>query len=369
MACNKRQNRFVLNLSMLGQSPTGLGVYARHCADSLEKHFNCTIVTSYHVPKPACPVITSPADIAIGAGKLAPIRRLIHPFREVNRSLDFVYTPTHHGMIRHDRQIVTIHDLICIHHPRQHKFQYLFFKTVVPLLIKKCTAIFTVSETARDEISRYYSVDRKRIFVVPNGVDQELYAPCKDFASAEHNYLLVVGAAYPHKNTLELLQNWRLWKGRYRVKIVSARGEYERLLKRFVEEHGLAGDVDFPGYVSGENLVRLYQHCAALVFPSLWEGFGLPPIEAMACGRPVIASDIAVHQEVLADAAIYVTPTDRESWAKAFTALADEQMVSDKIQRGFERVKIYSWQNSSELLVKALLEAEPALARFIKQTF
>jgi len=362
MADYEKKYRFVLNLSMLGKSPTGLGVYARHCAESIEKYFNCTIITNYYEPKTGCPVIASPANISIGAGKLSPIRRLLYSCKEIKRELDFVYTPTHHGMIRHDRQIITIHDLICIHHPRQHLFQYLFFKTILPLLIKKSTAIFTVSETARDEISRYYSVDKKRIFVVPDGVDQERYTPGKDFAGSVKNYLLVVGAAYPHKNILELLQNWQLWKGRYRVKIVSAKGKYERLLKSFVEENGLVEVVDFLGYVSDENLVCLYQNCSALVFPSLWEGFGLPPIEALACGRPVIASDIAVHKEVLGDSVFYITPGEPETWQAAFTALAMETVVEDKVSKGLQRVRELSWQKSGDKLVSALLTVYPQLA-------
>jgi glycosyltransferase involved in cell wall biosynthesis len=358
--------KLLINMSSYGNTPTGLGVYSGHCAEFLERHFNSTVLAGYYRPATGTAVKRAPTAIATGEGRLSALKRMIYSIYAGPMKDEIVYSPTHHGFLYHDTQVITIHDLICIHHPTQHKTQNIYFRTVVPRLLRKSQAVFTVSETSKGEISEYYGIKEDRIFVVPNGVDQNVFRPGSDEASREKEYLLVVGASYPHKNIDDLLRQWRQWKGQYKIVIASSRGGYAAFLKNLAVDLGLENDVEFTGYVDEKRLVSLYQNCAALVFPSLWEGFGLPPIEALACGRPVIVSDIAVHREVLDDAAFYITPGEPGTWHTAFSALADKTAVADKVRIGFQRVQKLSWQNSGEKLVSALLTVYPQLARLKK---
>lgn len=358
--------RFVINLSMLGPSATGLGVYAEHCARSLEKHLNCTIISSHYTPSPGTVKISSPTEIAIGSGQLAAFRRTVYTLWGFPREEDFIYTPTHHGIFNYENQIITILDLIPLHNPSQHRFQYYYFKYLLPLIAKRARAIFTISEAVKSEISVYYSVNKEKIFVVPCGIDLNKFAPTSEIVRKSEGYLLVVGASYPHKNIEELLENWHSWKGRYKLKIASSRGKHKLFLESLVRKFELVNDVEFLGYISDEELVKLYQNCSALVFPSLCEGFGMPPLEVMACGRPAIVSDIPVHKEIMRDAAIYVTPGNSESWRNAFNILNDEKQITAKVNAGLELVKQYTWERSGDKLLEALLTVEPDLMHLFR---
>jgi glycosyltransferase involved in cell wall biosynthesis len=304
--------------------------------------------------------IKSPESVVIGGGRFASFRRLAYSFLWRNRRDVVVYTPTHHGFWFQRRQVVTILDLIPLHHPAQHKFQYLYFKYLLPKILNRCRAVFTISRDAKNDIVRYYGINPSDVHVIPCGIDTSLFKVSAKIGSSD-NYLLVVGASYPHKNIEELLQNWPLWKGRYTLKIVSCRGAYKQHLEEYIADQGLTENVEFLGYLSNDDLVALYQNCAALVFPSLWEGFGMPPLEAMACGRPSIVSDIPVHKEVMKGSALYITPGDPQSWREAFALMSDNETITQKLKAGEELVTRYTWDASGEALMQALLSVFPEL--------
>lgn len=360
---------FFVNLSMLGPSPTGLGVYSEHCAGCLERYFHCNIITSSYNPATDVTIIKSPKSIAIGNGGLASLKRILYSFTQFSRNTGFFYTPTHHGIFGQRNQIITIHDLIPIHHPGQHKLQHVYFKWMLPFFLRRCRAIFTVSESVKAEISEYYKLEKDKIFVIPCGVDSKVFCPCMEDDYPLESYLLAVGTQVPHKNVEELILNWNLWKGKFKLKIISSKSKYSLLLRSLVEELKLTEQVEFLGYVSRPDLVKLYQRCTALVFPSLCEGFGLPPLEVMGCGRPAIVSDIPVHKEILGDAAIYITPGNQKSWQKAFNLLTDKAQCATKITKGIELVKHYSWGRSCEMLIKALLTVEPKLEQYRRHLY
>jgi glycosyltransferase involved in cell wall biosynthesis len=360
-------SNFYINLSMLGTNPTGLGIYSEHCAEYLERFFASTLLTSHYHPRTDAKVSLSPRQIAIGAGRFAAIWRAVYSIWGAPKRADFIYSPTHHGFRGIENQVITILDLIAIHHPKQHKMQYLYFRYFLPSIVKKCRAIFTISETAKADICDFYSIKPEKVFIVPCGVDYKTFFPgLQDDEQLQEPYLLVVGASYPHKNIHEILLNWPLWKGKYKLKIASSRGKYKLYLQDLIEKCELENHVEFLGYVSTEELADLYRGCSALLFPSLWEGFGLPPIEVLASGRPAIVSDIPVHKEILGDAAIYVTPGNFESWRNAFGVLNDQQQINQQISRGLSLVQQYSWERVGQELVKSLLAVEPRLEKLKK---
>jgi glycosyltransferase involved in cell wall biosynthesis len=285
-----------------------------------------------------------------------------------------MYSPTHHVLRRGEAQVLTIHDLIALRFPLQHKVQYLYFRHVLPRELARCRAVFTVSETTRQDIHDTYRVPLDRIRVVPNGVDRTLFRPDALGATrggAGEPYLLVVGASFAHKNIEELLAHAHCWRERYRLVIVSSRGHYRQVLEQAVTSARLCDRVRFIDYAAQADLIRLYQRCAAFVYPSRWEGFGIPPLEAMACGAPVIVSDIPAHREVLGDHATFVRLGDAADWERAFSALerASEKPIAQGSlgHHATSPLDRFTWERSAERLVEHLLETEPRLHQRARQ--
>ena len=352
--------KLIANLSMLGPKPTGLGVYSEHAANALAGHFRVGLIAGQGTIPSGEVLVRAPESVAIGSGKLAAIRRQFWM-----RSLEFgadnlVYSPTHHGLPNQSGQIITVHDLICLRFPQQHRPQYLFFRFGLPRLLKKCRAVFTVSETTKQDVATTYGYPLERIYVVPNGVDASCFSPDASVRQGDP-YLLMVGARYSHKNVDEVLDMARFWQKNYRLVVTSCDGKYRTALEEKVAASGLRDRVEFKDYLSREELLRLYQGADALLYPSRWEGFGIPPLESLACGVPVIASSIPVHREVLGDAAIFVELGNQTSWESAFEALGSEETVERCLQAGRLVLNRFTWENSAEILVRSLLAVEPAL--------
>ena len=352
--------KLVLNLSMLGSKPTGLGVYSEHAARALSNHFNVGLIGGQGVLPSGEVLVEAPESVAIGSGKLAAIRRQLWMRSISFDSNTLVYSPTHHGLPCVEDQIITIHDLICLRYPMQHKTQYLYFKFGLPRLLKKCRAVFCVSETTKADVAKTYGFPEEKIFVIPNGVNASTFSA----APASHDcdpYLLMVGARYPHKNVDEVLEMSDLWSKKYRLLVTSCTGSYRQQLKKLVVSKGLQGRVKFLDYLTQDLLIRLYQGSSALVYPSKWEGFGIPPLEALACGIPIIASDIPVHREVLGSSAFFVELSSKDSWANAFNSLSSEAAVNNCLEAGKLVLNRFTWENSAEKLVHSILAVEPAL--------
>lgn len=350
----------VLNLSMLGKNPTGLGVYAAHCASALSERFGVKLIAGGSKLPAGEVIATAPENTAIGGGRLAPIRRQLW-MRRLRMDADaLVYSPTHHGLPSHSDQIITVHDLICLRYPDQHKPQYLFFKYALPRLMRASKAVFTVSETTKADIQRTYGYPAENIHVVPNGVDRGVFA-CKIPSESFEPYILMVGARYAHKNVQEVLEQCATWRRKYKLRVTSCGGPYRKALEARVAELGLEQDVIFEDYLSMDELIARYQNAAALVYPSKWEGFGIPPLESLSAGTPVIASDIPVHREVLGDAAIYVTLGSAVSWKEAFERLDSRADVSQLMIAADRVLERFTWRASADQLELNLLKVAPAL--------
>ena len=153
----------------------------------------------------------------------------------------------------------------------------------------------------------------------------------------------------------------RLWASRYRLKIVSSKARYGNAIRERVQALGLGDRVDFLDDLAEDALIELYRGCDALVYASTMEGFGRPALEAMAVGRPVILSDIPVHMETFAQAAIFVTPGRADTWEAAFAALGNARQVQERIVTGLAIAQNFSWQRSGDRLVEMLLRMEPEL--------
>jgi glycosyltransferase involved in cell wall biosynthesis len=360
--------RLICNLSMLGPRPTGLGVYSENCVAGLANRFELSLIAGTGTLPPGDVLVRAPGSVAIGGGKYAAIRRQLWMRSLRFPTDDLVYSPTHHGLPHQAGQIVTVHDLICLRFPAQHRSQYLFFRFGLPRLLKKCRAVFTVSETTRQDIAATYGYPLEHIYTVPNGVDTSAFMP-DPLAKPADPFLLLAGALYRHKNVDEVLDMAQFWKQDYRLIVTSCEGNYRRKLEQKASDLGLDGRIEFRGYLSRAELLRLYQGASALLYPSLWEGFGIPPLEALACGTPVIASDIPVLREVLGEAAQFVKLGNRQSWAEAFQSLSSPSFVKERLAAGQTLLSKLTWGNAVDALEHALLCVEPRLEKIRRQGF
>jgi len=251
--------------------------------------------------------------------------------------------------------VLTIHDLSCLLHPRWHPRERLdFFNAHFLKGVKKADVIVTVSDVIRCEILESLPVCEDRVFYVHNGVDHEIFRPLPEYdlanfrarANLPERYVLCVGSLEPRKNLTALLNAWLslpecVINERKLLLISNAGWENEEIMRKINKGKGsvlLRTDVptsELPYYY---NLAELF------VYVSLYEGFGLPPVEAMACGAPVLASDIQAHREVLGDAAWYVEPNSATKIAECLEAMLTAAPGKERPARKcLERASLYSW--------------------------
>jgi len=258
---------------------------------------------------------------------------------------------THHVLPFRKHQVVTVHDIRSYYYPDSW-VQSLNFRFLLPRALKKCDGVLTVSETTKELLVSVYGLEPTRVHVVPNAVDSKFFSPCADRVQSDDPYLLGVGSSWKHKNIAELLKVHKCWAHKYRLKIVAGTGQYLESLKETAAVLEIKDRVEFLTDVPATRLRSLYQECSALVYPSIMEGFGLPPLEAMSCGRPVIVSDIPLFHELYGDTPIFVRLGDVTSWNRAFLDLGS--ITDARLQKGMLHARTFTQERMKACLFSAL---------------
>ncbi len=257
--------------------------------------------------------------------------------------------------------VVTIHDCIHLMFPQYlpNRLAYSYARASLWAAARKAERILTVSETSKTDILRFCSVPAERVVVAYNAIDdrfsvrppRELIDRTRERYQLDGPFALYVGNIKPHKNLERLIDAFHLVRreGFERLKLLIIGDQilkYPRL-RRAVDRYKLHKHVRFLGFVPDETLAALYRLATVFVFPSLYEGFGLPPLEAMASGTPVVASNCSSLPEVCGDAAVLVDPYSAESIAEGIRrVLADPDLRASLIERGLSRVGDFSWESS-----------------------
>ncbi len=256
--------------------------------------------------------------------------------------------------------IVTIYDMTLFVTPRLHRFKKLALdRTLIPHVARRADAIITVSNSARDDIVRLLGVPKEKIKVIAGAVSSA-FCPVTDQAQLDavraryglHSpYILYVGTIEPRKNISRLVQAFAQLKERgltHKLAIVGQQGWNCAPIFAEVERLGLKQDIIFAGYVPFEDLPALYSAAEMMAFPSLYEGFGLPVIEAMACGTPVVTSNSSSLAEVADGVALLVDPLCVDEIADALYRLhADPALRAELSERGLQRASQFTWEQSA----------------------
>ena len=265
--------------------------------------------------------------------------------------------------------VVTIHDLIITNYPTtkattlgplKYFIKHWGYRFVILLAIKRAKKIITVSKYTKQQVIKQFKINPDRIHVTYEASDM------KEMDSADpaildkykiiKPYLLYVGNVYPHKNIERLLNAFkRIVKQKPNLKLVLVGKEdyFYKRIKREVDDLNLLGQVIFPGFVPDDDLKHIYKEASVYVFPSLEEGFGLPPLEAMSYGIPVVCSNTSCLPEVLGQAAHYFDPRSTEQIISSVNKVLDDHEYRQAlITKGYQQAKKYSWSYLTDKTLK-----------------
>lgn len=267
------------------------------------------------------------------------------------------------------RNVLTIHDLSILLHPDYHERDLVRrARRRLPLMVRSAAKIIAVTESMKREICDYLGVKPERVAVTPEAprrafrrMPLEQTVETRRRHGIEDDFILFVGTIEPRKNLLtlvraldEILRNTSL---RPQLVIAGGKGWLMDELFSFIESSGIGGRVRFIGYTSDNDLRALYSSCRISVYPSLYEGFGLPPLEAMACGAPVITSRIPAIVETVGGAAILIDPADVVGLARSIAQLWDDERQRDQLSlAGLQRAAEFTWEKTAELTLDVYRE-------------
>ena len=261
--------------------------------------------------------------------------------------------------------VVTVHDLAFLRFPdRFEAKKQRYLAALTRASVRRAAHVLTVSEFTRREVIALLDVPPEKVTATPNGRDERLgplaHEVVEQFRRRQGlppRFLLFLGTLEPRKNLMTLLRAFAQERDAIGVPLVVAGGKgwmYEPIFQQ-VADLGLREQVHFAGFVPGDELGLWYNAATALVYPSLYEGFGLPPLEAMQCGTPVVASNAASLPEVVGDAALTVDPSSVDHLAAALVrVMADRELRAELRRRGIEQAQQFSWERTAAGTLAAL---------------
>ncbi|MFA6307685.1 MAG: glycosyltransferase family 1 protein [Patescibacteria group bacterium] len=356
--------KIVIDFRIFGTKPGGLGRYNQEFLNNLKK---LDQENHYILIFTEDPNISLPANFEI---KICDCHwyglkeQLVLPWLLYKLKPDLVhFTHFNVPIFYYGNFVVTIHDLIMTKFPTQKsstlspilfKIKYWFYQQVIRNAIKNSKKIIAVSKFTAKDIKEYFELtddEAKKINVIYEGVSKYNSSQKTPFQLPQ-NYFLYVGNAYPHKN-LEFLMHtfnefWQKHPEYYLILVGQKNYFYQRLAKNIKYSN-----VIFAGYIADDKLPNYYKNAKAYIFPSLYEGFGLPPLEAMSYGLPVLSSNTTSLPEILGHSVLYFDPQDKDDLKnKMFEIVNNTDLRNTLIRAGYKQIEKYSWHQ----MTKAILE-------------
>lgn len=279
---------------------------------------------------------------------------------DIYHFFNFIVPPKTKGKI-----INTVHDLVFYTFPEtMDKSNYRRMTANTKRSCDMSDIVITVSENSRRELMTYMNIPENKIRIVYNGVNHDMFnrnAPENTDISLPSDYILYIGTLEPRKNLLTLLEAYsktHASKEGVKLVIAGANGwEYKEIYRK---ARALKTEVIFTGYIPSEKLPSLYKSAKVFAFPSLYEGFGIPPLEAMACGTPVVSTNVSSLPEVVGDAAVTVqNPKSAAELADALDrAVYDENLIKQCTEKGFAQAEKFTWEKSAQSVINIYKELE-----------
>ena len=343
-------NELLINLSVLISQPTGISVYANNILPQLQK-LNPTLLVPNNIPNFNCHLI--PNNMTPAQGTKGHLRRLFwtqfkisNIYKKLQANLLFSPLPEA-PLFSQCRYIIMAHDLIPLRFPRTGSRLTAYFKYYIPQVLSQAEHIICNSEATAKDITDFFQIPSKKITPIPLGYDSQRFQfldlPTK-------NYFLYLGRHDHYKNLYRLIEAFANLPNSYEYELWFAGptdNTYTPTLKTKIRELGLTNLVKFLDYVPTGELPKIISQAIALVFPSLWEGFGFPVLEAMGCGTPVITSNISSLPEVAGDAAILVNPKNVGEITDAMNIIAQDRGERSRLRTlSLARVKEFSWEKT-----------------------
>jgi glycosyltransferase involved in cell wall biosynthesis len=346
------RNSLLLNLSFLMSKPTGISTYAINLFPALAS-LKPTLLLREKIDNYNCYPV--PPNLTPEQGRKGHFSRLWWTqfqlpkiYRELKASL--LFSPIPEAPLFSDcRYVVTVHDLIPLRFPNRFSPLTNYNRYCLPFVLQQAEHIICDSEATARDVTNFFQIPAQKVTPVLLAYDADNF---RFLDLPTRNYFLYIGRHDPYKNLPGLIKAFAALKKRYNYELWIAGSidpRYTPGLKLLAEELDIASQVKFLEYVPYRDLAELINCAIALVFPSLWEGFGLPVLEAMACGTPVITSNLSSLPEVAGDAAILINPYNVKEITDAMNAVANDVGWRAKLrQTGLERAKQFSWTKTGQ---------------------
>lgn len=368
---NEAFNKIIINATNIGERSSGIGIYSLSILKELAR-IETDISFEIYVNKKSKKYIEKiyfPNNFKIKwvskyvspdynfAGHL--LRLIYSNLLSIIKRKDIFFNTSQLEVSFFNRnQVVTIHDVIPLLFPEFHKKQYFYFKKLLGFALHKARIIITPSQHTKELLTKVYNIPSWRIDKIPNGISDYFQKNNKEHVKEE--YILYAGRICPMKNISGIVESFYLIKKLIPHKLIFIGGGIDEFKKEIkagrLPKKILKDDrVIIKGYVTEEETNKLMRRAALLIFPSLYEGFGLPPLEAMACNTPVVVSRSASLPEVCGNAAHYVNPDDCTDIADGIRKVLNDKIYSQQlVSNGRERIKLFSWESSAKSVLNII---------------
>ena len=353
-------NSLLINLSVLFDRPTGIATYAQNVVNSLAP-LEPTLLTAHTFP--GFKDYSIPDDMTPASGSKGHLKRLLwtqFQLPQIYQQLgaELIYSPIPEApLFTKARSVVMCHDLIPLRFPRFTSPLTQYFRYVVPQVLKQAEHIICNSQATATDLVDYYGISAHKITPILLGYDRANFYP-REQTNSQTPYFLYLGRCDPYKNLAGLIAAFaELPTLDYHLAIAgSTDPRFTPLLQHLAQELGVGDRIKWLNYISYEELPVVISNAVALVFPTLWEGFGLPVLEAMACGTPVITSDLASLPEITGDAAVLIDPYITAEITYAMLAVAEDSNLRSRLkQLGLEQARKFCWKKTGRK-TKAVLQ-------------
>lgn len=367
--------RIAVNASLLDARPSGLGVYTHRIVKAMTK-LAPTLDWQVFSSRPSAwgeasgrirciPAATGPSRGMRGHALRVLWTQTLLPWECARDSAAVLFCTGPEGPLTGSVPMVAVaHDLIPLLFPKLYPRQQAYFRHFVPAVLSRARSIIAVSERTKEDLVAHYGLAPERINVVYNGYAAEHFWPrppadLSRWGLEWQHFFLYVGNYLPTKNLPNLIRAYAKVECDYPLVLVGHKdSRYYPAIARLAEELNIHSRVRYLDYVDYAELPTLYSGATAFVYPSIYEGFGLPPLEAMACGTSVVALNVGSLPEVVGDAGLLIEPDDLDALSVAMARFATDRGLRKELsQRGIDRATSFSWEKAARETLEVVVEA------------